>query len=76
MILGIKTAGQLGGRDEMLDAYQLFLQTVIKPVQEEMLKVFEKVLFIRDKELIKLDIIQNNILPDIEQAIIDENQGI
>jgi hypothetical protein len=76
MILGIKTAGQLGGRNEMLDAYQLFLQTVIKPVQEEMLKVFEKVLFIRDKQTIKLDIIQNNILPDIEQAIIDENEGI
>jgi hypothetical protein len=76
MILGIKTAGQLGGRNEMLDAYQLFLQTVIKPVQEEMLKVFEKVLFIRDKQTIKLDIIQNNILPDIEQAIIDEKEGI
>lgn len=76
MILGIKTAGQLGGRNEMLDAYQLFLQTVIKPVQEEMLKVFEKVLFIKDKETIKLDIIQNNILPDIEQAIIDQKEGI
>lgn len=76
MILGIKTAGQLGGRNEMLDAYQLFLQTVIKPVQEEMLKVFEKVLFIKDRETIKLDIIQNNILPDIEQAIIDQKEGI
>jgi hypothetical protein len=76
MILGIKTAGQLGGRQEMLDAYDLFLQTVIIPTQEEMLKVFEKVLFIRDKQTINLGIEQNQLLPTTEQTIVDKTQGI
>ena len=59
MILGIKTEGQLGGRQEILDAYDLFLETVIKPIQEEVLKGFEKVLFLRDKQEVKLSIEQN-----------------
>jgi hypothetical protein len=76
MILGIRVPGQLGGRNEMLDAYDLFLQTVIKPVQEEMLKVFEKVLFIRDKQTIKLDIVQNQILSNEMQELIDKVEGV
>ena len=44
MILGIKTAGQLGGRSEMLDAYLLFLNTIIKPYQQSLLKSFEMLL--------------------------------
>jgi hypothetical protein len=76
MILGIKTAGQLGGRNEMLDAYQLFLETVLKPIQSEMLKIFEKIIFIRDKQPIKLGVIQNQILPELQQSIIEETQGI
>jgi hypothetical protein len=75
-ILGIKTAGQLGGREELLDAYQLFLQTVIIPVQESMLKVFEKVIFLRDKQPINLQIEQNQLLPTDEQSAIDKTQGI
>jgi len=76
MILGIRTSGQLGGRAEMLDAYDLFLQTVIIPTQESMLKTFEKILFIRDKQPINLAIEQNQILPTQEQAIVDKTQGI
>jgi len=76
MILGIKTSGQLGGRAEMLDAYDLFLQTVIIPTQESMLKIFEKVLFLRDKQTINLGIEQNQLLPTQEQAIVDKTQGI
>jgi hypothetical protein len=76
MILGIKTAGQLGGRNEMLDAYDLFLETVIKPVQEEILKGFEKVLFIRDKEPINLGVAQNQLLPTIEQDVVGKTEGI
>jgi hypothetical protein len=67
MLLGIKTEGQLGGRTEMLDAYNLFLQTRIIPIQEEMMKTFEKLLFLRDKQPINLGIEQNQILPDDEQ---------
>jgi hypothetical protein len=76
MILGIKTAGQLGGRNEMLDAYDLFLETVIKPIQEEVLKGFEKVLFLRDKEPINLGVTQNQLLPTIEQDIVGKTEGI
>jgi len=76
MILGIKTAGQLGGRNEMLDAYDLFLETVIKPIQEEVLKGFEKVLFLRDKEPINLGVAQNQLLPTMEQDIVGKTEGI
>jgi hypothetical protein len=76
MILGIKTEGQLGGRAEILDSYQLFLQTVIIPIQEQILKALEKILFIKYKEPIKLGIEQNQILPDEVQSEIDKKEGI
>jgi hypothetical protein len=76
MILGIKEAGTLGGREELLDSYNLFLEIVIKPIQNEMIKDFEKVLFLRDKEKIKLEIKQNQLLPDIEQTIEGDITGI
>ena len=41
MILGIKTPGQLGGRDEVTDAYLLLVNTVIRPYQQNILQVFE-----------------------------------
>ena len=44
MILGIKTAGQLGGREEVVDAYLLLLNTVIRPYQQDILSVFETLL--------------------------------
>ena len=44
MILGIKTEGQLGGRDEMLDAYLLFMNSVINPIQQTILDSFESLL--------------------------------
>lgn len=76
MILGIRTEGQLGGRNEILDAYQLFLQTVIVPIQEEILRSLEKILFLKYKEPIKLGITQNQILPDEVQSQIDKKEGI
>ena len=44
MMLGIKTEGQLGGRTELLDAYLLFLNTVIRPFQQSILDVFDELL--------------------------------
>ena len=76
MILGIRTPGSLGGRAEILDSYQLFLQTVIIPIQEEVLKTLEKVLFIKYKQPIKLGIEQNQILPDDVQSAADITKGI
>lgn len=51
MILGIKTEGQLGGRDEMLDAYLLFMNTVINPVQSALLGCVEKLLEVNYDEV-------------------------
>ncbi len=44
MLLGVKTEGQLGGRGEMLQAYELYQNTVIKPFQNIILKTFNKIL--------------------------------
>jgi hypothetical protein len=44
MMLGIKTEGQLGGREETIDAYLLFTNTVIKPFQQAILDCFDEIL--------------------------------
>jgi hypothetical protein len=76
MILGVKTAGQLGGRNEILESYDLFGEIVLKPIQEEVLKAFEKVLFIRDKQPIDLQIEQNQLLPTIQQEAVGNQIGV
>ena len=43
MMLGIKTEGQLGGRDETIDAYLLFTNTVIRPFQQAILDCFDEI---------------------------------
>lgn len=44
MMLGIKTAGQLGGKDEVVDAFNLFFNTVVSPMQQDILKGLEYIL--------------------------------
>ena len=44
MILGIKTEGQLGGRAEVIDSYLLFVNTVLRPYQQDILTVLEELL--------------------------------
>jgi len=46
MILGIKTEGQLGGRTEVTDAYLLFLNTVVRPMQQDILSCLEYLLYL------------------------------
>jgi len=75
-ILGVKTAGQLGGREELLDAYNLFLEIVIKPIQEEVLKALEKVIFLKTGKSVNLGIEQNQLLPTVEQTIEGDIKGI
>jgi hypothetical protein len=41
-----------------------------------MLKDFEKVLFLRDKQTIDLGIEQNQLLPTIEQTVVGDVKGI
>lgn len=66
MLLGIKEAGQLGGRAELIDAHLLFLNLVILPFQQEMLKCFEMIMEYNYPDVI-LGIDQKRLLEDGEQ---------
>jgi hypothetical protein len=60
-LLGIKTSGQLGNKNEMIEGYEHFLSTVVKPIQEKLIREFEKILFFKTKEINKIEIIQNEL---------------
>lgn len=66
MLLGIKTEGQLGGRTELLDAHLLFLNLVIEPFQQEMIKCFEGIMSFMYPDIV-LGIDQKRLLEDGEQ---------
>ena len=53
MLVGIRVEGTLGGRNEMLDAYTLFLNMVIKPFQQDLLKCIE---YIIEKQYPDIDV--------------------
>ena len=42
MLLGVKTEGQLGGRNELTQAYELYMNTVVKPFQNNILRTFKR----------------------------------
>ena len=44
MLLGVKTDGQLGGRNEILEAYELYSNTVVQPMKDIALKGLKMVL--------------------------------
>ena len=56
-LLGIQTAGSLGTPDH-LEAQDHFFHLVIKPAQEEIKKVFEKILRLRDNKPAQIEIKQ------------------
>ena len=60
-LLGIETPGSLGSKDEVVEGYEHFLRTVIVPLQDQILEQLEKVLFLKDKKLYKLEVVQNEI---------------
>ena len=60
-LLGIETPGSLGSKDEVIEGYEHFLRTVIVPLQDQILEQLQKVLFLKDKKLYKLEIVQNEI---------------
>jgi len=62
MLLGIKTPGQLGGRSELVDAYDLYYATVINKLQKHILKTYHKILTINGTSA-KLDFIKAEPLP-------------
>jgi hypothetical protein len=70
MILGIKTPGQLGGRDEMADAYLLLVNTVIRPYQQDILQVIEDLLqFMYPEEEISVGVQQLKLFADGEEEV-------
>jgi len=52
MMLGIKTEGQLGGRAEVLDAFLLWFNTVIEPMQQDILAELETLLSINYPDIV------------------------
>jgi hypothetical protein len=60
-LLGIKTVQGLGSKDEMIDAYEHFLSTLVKPIQEILIREFEKILFFQTGEVRKIEIVQNEL---------------
>lgn len=78
MLLGIKTEGQLGGAQEMLDAYTLFLNMVIKPYQQDILAVFEELLELKYPEFdIVIGVEQKQILDagEVEVDVITSKEA-
>jgi hypothetical protein len=67
LLLGIRdgNSGLGSNKDEILVSYNHFLNTVVKPIQQQLLNGFEKVLFLRDQKPIQLFVEQNKIV-DIE----------
>lgn len=51
MLLGVKTEGQLGGRDELMQAFDIYQTTIVKPFQKIILDNLRKVLRINGLDL-------------------------
>jgi hypothetical protein len=69
MILGIKTSGQLGGRTEVIDAYLLLLNTVIRPYQQDILSVFEMIFEVNYGGMVDLGVQQLKLYDDGEEQV-------
>lgn len=46
LMLGIKTPGQLGGREEVVDSFLLWFNTVIQPLQQDILRDLEELVHV------------------------------
>lgn len=76
-LLGITTPGKLGTPDH-IEAQDHFFNLVVKPCQTEIKIVFEKILLLRDKEQIKLDVDQFEMVTIADQApirVVDVNEN-
>lgn len=69
-LLGIQTPGRLGTPDH-LQAQSHFFNLVIKPAQQEVLKVFERLLLLRDKKPAELEVKQFEIITRPDEAPIE-----
>lgn len=64
LLLGIQQAGSLGNRSEMMDAFLLFQNKVIKPYQQQILGVFEKIMDVNYDEKITLGVQVTSLFDD------------
>jgi len=62
-LVGISTPGKLGSTNELLQSYELYFNTVVKPEQQKVLSAFQKVMLINGMN--DIQIINNKPL-DIE----------
>lgn len=90
MLFGVKTEGQLGGRSEIAEAYELFQNTYISRRQMILEKIFNKFLKLKGTagkiELVPTEAINNNVFTENTivanlpkkalQEIIAERMGI
>ena len=62
LLVGIKTAGQLGGATELLTAFNIFYSSVIKPDQLKIAKTFNKFMEINELEVVSIEPIDSALL--------------
>lgn len=70
--MGIKTVQGLGSKDEMIDAYEHFLATLVVPIQEQLLRQLEKIRFYQTKEMTEITIEQNKLFEDKPDLTVTE----
>lgn len=71
-LLSIKTSGSLGDRNDIILGYAHFLNTTVKPMQNYLIREFEKLLFFMTGEVKRISIVQNELMDaeeNIEEAI-------
>lgn len=71
-LVGIKTVQGLGSKDEMIDAYEHFLATLVVPIQEQLLRQLEKIRFYQTKEMTEITIEQNKLFEDKPDLTVTE----
>lgn len=64
LLLGIQQPGSLGNRSELVDAWLLFYNKVIKPYQQQILRVFETIFDVNYDEKITLGVQVVNMFDD------------
>ena len=77
-LLGIKTSGQLGSKQEIIEGYEHFLRSVIAPKQQFLIREFEKLLFYKTGQVHKITIEQNELFEGEDQIVpgVDEKIGL
>jgi hypothetical protein len=78
MLMGIKTPGQLGGRNELLDSYELYYNQVISKIQKQINKSLDKILTINvipvNIDIIKPTLIGTTLTESITSRIMTINE--